>query len=95
MVWLDCTVSHTCLVFQLTRMRQMQNPNEHNHSGYAAIENVNIININRSKISGNSAFDCNLSPDWRQMASENTVSSDFLILVRRLLIAFSIAAYLV
>ena len=24
-----------------------------------------------SKIAGNSVFDCNLSPDWRQMAIEN------------------------
>ena len=29
------------------------------------------------KIVRNSVFDCHLSPGWRQMAIENTVSSDF------------------
>ena len=36
-----------------------------------AIENIFLaIVINR-------VFDCHLSPEWRQMAIENTVSSDF------------------
>ena len=34
-----------------------------------------------------------LTHDWRQIAIENTVSSDFMIRVRRLLKMFSIAAY--
>ena len=29
------------------------------------------------KITRNRVFDCNLSPDWRQMAIKNTVSRDF------------------
>ena len=41
-----------------------------------AIENVNNID-ERSKIVRNRVFDCRLSPDWRQNAIENTVSSDF------------------
>ena len=41
----------------------------------------------------NRVFDCHLSPDWRQMAIEKTVSSDFFIHVRRLLRTFSIATY--
>ena len=31
-----------------------------------------------SKSVRNSVFDCHLSPGWRQMAIENTVSNDFL-----------------
>ena len=31
-----------------------------------------------SKIASNSVFDCHLSPDWRQMAIENSLSNDFL-----------------
>ena len=31
-----------------------------------------------SKIARNSVFDCHLSPNWRQMAIENSVSNDFL-----------------
>ena len=31
-----------------------------------------------SKIVKSRVFDCHLSPDWRQMAIKNTVSSDFL-----------------
>ena len=42
-----------------------------------AIENVNTIDERISKIVRNRVFDCQLSPDWRQMATENTVSSDF------------------
>ena len=34
-----------------------------------------------------------MSPDWRQMAIENTVSSNVFIRIRRLLRALSIAAY--
>ena len=30
-----------------------------------------------SKIDWNSVFDCHLSPDWRQMTIENSVSNDF------------------
>ena len=35
------------------------------------------INEGRSNIIGNRVFFCHLSLDWRQMAIENTVSSDF------------------
>ena len=36
------------------------------------------INVNKKvKPVRNSVFDCHLSPDWRQAAIENTVSSDF------------------
>ena len=41
------------------------------------MENVNTIDERRSKIVRNSVFDCYLSPEWRQMAIKNTVSSDF------------------
>ena len=58
------------------------------------IENVNTIDERRSKIVKNRVFDCHLSPGWRQMAIENTTSSDFFIRVRRLLSAFSTAAWL-
>ena len=33
-----------------------------------------------SKIARNSVFDCNLSPNWRQMAIENSVSNNFLFM---------------
>ena len=33
--------------------------------------------MNVDKKVRNRAFDCHLSPDWRQMAIENTVSIDF------------------
>ena len=52
-----------------------------------------IIDKCRSKIVRNRVFDCHLSPNWRQMAIKNTVSSDFFISIRRLLRAFSIAVY--
>ena len=48
-----------------------------NYTRQAAIENVNTIDAVRSKIVRNRVFDCHLSPDWRQMAIDNTVSSDF------------------
>ena len=41
----------------------------------AAIEYVNVIDEHRSKIVINRVFDCHLSPDWRQMAIQNTVST--------------------
>ena len=47
------------------------------NTGLTAIENVNTLNEHRSKIIRNRVFDCHLSPDWRQKAIENTVSSDF------------------
>ena len=47
------------------------------HTRRAYIENVNIIDERRSKIVRNRVFDCLLSPDWRQMAIENAISSDF------------------
>ena len=47
------------------------------HTGLTAIENVNTIDERGSKIVRNSVFDCHLSPDWRQMAIENIISSDF------------------
>ena len=45
-----------------------------------------------SKIIRNRVFGCHLLPDWRQMAIENIIAF-FMIRVRRLLRAFSIAAY--
>ena len=62
------------------------------YTGLAAIESLNTIDERRSKIVRNIVFDCHLSPGWRQMAIENTVSSIFFC-VHRLLRAFSIAAY--
>ena len=41
------------------------------------MENVNTIDERGSKIVKNRVFDCHLSPDWRQMTIENTISSDF------------------
>ena len=48
------------------------------HAVQAAIENVNTIGERSSKIVRNRVFDCQLSPDLRQMAIDNTVYSDFL-----------------
>ena len=39
--------------------------------------NVNTIDEFGSKKARNSVIDSHLSPNWRQMAIENTVSSDF------------------
>ena len=58
-------------------------------------QNINTMGECRSKIVRNRAFDCHLSPNWWQMAienTENTVSSDFDPL-RWFLRAFSIATY--
>ena len=41
------------------------------------IENANTIGERRSTNLRNRVFDCLLSPDWRLMAIENTVSSGF------------------
>ena len=38
---------------------------------------VSTIDERGSKIDRNSVFDCHVSPVWRQMAIENTVSIDF------------------
>ena len=46
------------------------------------------IDERRSKIVRYRVFDCHLSPDRRQMAIDKTISSDFFIRVRRLLIRF-------
>ena len=56
----------------------------------SAIKKVNTIDERRSKIVRKRDFDCHLSPNWRQMAIEYTVSSDFLSMLR----AYLIAAYL-
>ena len=48
----------------------------HLHIRYAAIENV-IPSTKESKKVKDRVFDCHLSPDWRQMAIENTVFVDF------------------
>ena len=39
---------------------------------------LSTIDERRSKIDGNSVFDCHMSPVWRQMAIKNSVSNDFL-----------------
>ena len=44
---------------------------------YAAIVHANTVDECRIKIVRNRVFDCNLSPDWRQLAIKNTVSSNF------------------
>ena len=36
-----------------------------------------ILSTDVDQNSCETVFDCHLSPDWRQMAIENTVSSDF------------------
>ena len=41
------------------------------------IKKANTIEERRSKINRNSVFNCHLSPRWRQMAIENTVSIEF------------------
>ena len=48
----------------------------HLHTGKAAIENVNTLDERISKIVRNRVFDCHLSPERRQMAIVNIVSSD-------------------
>ena len=45
-----------------------------------------------SNIARNSDFDCHLSPDWRQMAIENSVSNYF-YLRSSIVLTFSIATY--
>ena len=47
------------------------------HTGWAAIENVNTIDERRSKTIRNRVFDWPLLPNWRQIAIENIVASDF------------------
>ena len=47
------------------------------HTGYAAIEKDLIIDERGSKIVRNGVFDFHLSPYWRQMTIENTVSNEF------------------
>ena len=40
-------------------------------------QNISIIDYIDKKIVRNRVFHCHLSPDWRQMAMENTVSNNF------------------
>ena len=47
------------------------------YTGKVAIENVDTIDKRRSKIVRNRVFDCHLSPNWRQMAIENTILANF------------------
>ena len=47
------------------------------HNGLATIENAYTIDESRSENVRNVVFGCHLSPNWRQMAIENTVSSEF------------------
>ena len=53
---------------------------------------LSTIDKRGSKIDKNSVFDCHLSPVWRQIAIENSVSNDF-YLRSSIVLAFSIAAY--
>ena len=53
---------------------------------------LSTIDERGSKIDRNSVFDCHLSPVWRQMVIENTVSIDF-YLRSKIVLAFSIVAY--
>ena len=36
-----------------------------------------LTNVDKKKFRNCRVFNCHLSPDWQQMAIENTVSSDF------------------
>ena len=45
-----------------------------------------------SKIDRNSVFDCHLSPVWRQMAIENSVSNQIFDQRSTIILVFSIAA---
>ena len=51
---------------------------------------LSTIDKRGSKIDRNSVFDCHLSPVWRQMAIENSVSNNF-YLISSIVLAFSIA----
>ena len=62
-------------------------------SGRRQSKTLSTIDERGSKIDRNSAFDCHLSPVWRQMAIENTVSIDFFYLRSSIVLAFKIAAY--
>ena len=53
---------------------------------------LSTIDERESNIDRNSVFDSHLSPVWRQMAIENTVSIDF-YLCSSIVLAFSIATY--
>ena len=46
-------------------------------TGRRQLKTLLTIDERGSKIDRNSVFDCHLSPDWRQMAIENSVSNDF------------------
>ena len=46
-------------------------------SGRWQLKTLLTIDGRGSKIARNSVFDCQLSPNWRQMAIENYVSNDF------------------
>ena len=67
---------------------------------------LSTIDEHGSKIDRNSVFSCHLSPHWRQMAMENTVSIDFwrqmaientvsidFLLISSIVLALSIAAH--
>ena len=63
-----------------TDSEKEQNKYQSNHIGEAAIENA--LNNRRTwvKIARNRVFDCHLchlSPVWRQMSIESSVSNDF------------------
>ena len=49
-----------------------------NTPGRRQSKTLSTINERGSKIVRNCAFDCHLSPVWRQMAIKNSVSNDFL-----------------
>ena len=58
------------------------------------LETLSTIDERGSKIDIHSVFDCHLSPMWRQMTIENSVSNDFdLRSCSSIVLAFSIAAY--
>ena len=62
------------------------------HIGYAAIDNVYTIVERRSKLVRNKVFDCQVSPEWRQMTIECTVlcrlSTMRLVGLRPVIVAF-------
>ena len=53
------------------------NPQAHDHTGWATIENVNTIHEHRSKVVGNRVFDCHLSPAGDKWQSKTLFLASF------------------
>ena len=77
----DCRLSPDCKLFLVALVSDcfcyvFSRPILNKTLQMAANKNVNTIDERGSRIARNRALDCHLSPDWRQMAIQNTVSSD-------------------